>query len=355
MIQHRFDPLHRYLACFDDKTGEYTRSNVYESSGKETNIEPFMADFPHLLDIGIMGHCEHGLSGKCIEAGVFCYQKGRDISSPNMKLDDYIQLMLQCKEKVFQVALGGRGDPDCHEHFEEILYETRKATIVPNITTSGYLFTREKAKITKKYCGAAAVSFYETEYTCAAVEMLLSEGVTTNIHFILSEKSIEKAVYLLEEGKFPEGIGAVIFLLYKPVGYPVNELILNRENKFIKPFFELMNQNDQPFLLGFDSCMAPGVLNYCNNAAPECIEPCESSRFSAYISNDLKMYPCSFIQKEEYMTDLKKATIKEAWCSEAFNGFRNKMRVACQDCIRRELCLGGCPELQQINLCSKNI
>jgi len=32
----------------------------------------------------------------------------------------------QCKNKVFQVALGGAGDPNKHEDFEKLLQESRK-------------------------------------------------------------------------------------------------------------------------------------------------------------------------------------------------------------------------------------
>lgn len=352
MIRHRFDPENWYLSTFDDVTGEYIRSNVYDQNGKDTNTEPFMGDFPHLLDIGIKGFCEHGLSGRCLDTGVYCYQRGGDVSLPDMTLEDYQSIMRQCKDKVFQVALGGRGDPDCHQDFEAILYESRNANIVPNITTSGFSFTPEKAKLTAKYCGGAAVSWYETKYTYSALDNLLSAGATTNIHFILSEKSISRAVEMMEAQLFPKGIRAVIFLLYKPVGYQRHELVLKKDNPYIKPFFDLMNKNEQPYLMGFDSCLAPGVLNNCSNAAPECLEPCESSRFSAYISSQMKMYPCSFVQKEAYETDLKKVTIQKAWKSEVFDKFRNILRSACPSCEKRELCLGGCPDLREINLCN---
>lgn len=312
-----------------------------------------MGDFPHLLDIGIKGFCEHGLSGQCLKAGVYCYQMGGQTQEPDLSLTDYRNIISQCQDKVFQVALGGRGDPDCHQDYESILYETRQARIVPNMTTSGFLFTREKARITRQYCGAAAVSWYQTPYTFQAIDLLLDEGVTTNIHYILSELSIRQAVENMENNRFPQGIRAVVFLLYKPVGYDRQDLILKKDNPYLKPFFDLMNANSQSFMMGFDSCLAPGVLTYCKDAAPECIEPCESARFSAYISSDLKMYPCSFIQKDAYAGDLKTQSIKDIWNSAAFESFRQIQKSACLSCNQRDLCLGGCPEIQSINLCQK--
>lgn len=352
MIHHRFDPYFRYVTTFDDSDGSYFRSNVYDEEGNDTGKEPFRGDFPHLLDIGVMGHCQHGLSGACLKAGIFCYQRGGETVHPNMPLELYKDIIAQCQGKTFQVALGGRGDADCHEDFEAILKVTRDHGIVPNITSSGYKMTPEKAAIIKKYCGAAAVSWYKTDYTYSAIEMLLKAGVTTNIHFILSEESIEEAVDLMETNGFPKGIRAVVFLLYKPVGYDRQDLVLKLDNPWLKRFFDLMNADKQDFMMGFDSCLAPGVLNYCPGVAPECIEPCESGRFSAYISSEGWMYPCSFVQDEAYKKDLNVERLQDGWNSEAYERFRSIQLGACPSCDKRDQCLGGCPAMEGITLCS---
>ena len=54
------DKKHRYISYYEAKTGIGARSNVYDTEGNETDIEPFMGSLPDLLDIGIMGHCAHG-------------------------------------------------------------------------------------------------------------------------------------------------------------------------------------------------------------------------------------------------------------------------------------------------------
>lgn len=153
------DKVHSFKEMFDTATGFYVRSGVIED-GKDTGVDPFMRDFPSLIDIGVMGSCEHGISGLCVQSGVQCYQKGFSKRQPNMSLEDYKTLIDECAGKVFQVALGGRGDVDCHEHFEEILAYTRSKNIIPNFTTSGLKLTPEKCEIIKKYCGAVAVSHY---------------------------------------------------------------------------------------------------------------------------------------------------------------------------------------------------
>src|SRR5699024_5554810 len=103
--------------------------------------DPFQASFPHLIDVGIMGHCIHGKTGLCAKAGVGCYQSGLWKEEPNMTVEDFRWIAEQCKGKTNQFALGGRGDPDQHEQFVEILQICRENQLVPNFTTSGYGMT----------------------------------------------------------------------------------------------------------------------------------------------------------------------------------------------------------------------
>lgn len=191
------DKKNRFIEIFNPDTGFYMRSGVIDENGKDTNVDPFMRCFPSLIDIGIMERC--ACANKC---NVDCYQKAIDRTGNNMSLSDYETILKQCKGKVLQVALGGAGDVDTHENFEEILKLTREYDIVPNFTTSGIAMTHEKATICKKYCGAIAVSEHNADYTDAALEMLLNAGVKTNIHYVLSAKTIDNAIYKLKTGTF---------------------------------------------------------------------------------------------------------------------------------------------------------
>lgn len=96
-----------------------------------------MGSYPHLIDVGIMGHCIHGKTGLCAKAGIGCYQSGMLIEKPNMALEDFRWIAEQSRHRCNQFALGGRGDPDQHEHFEHMLKICRENDIVPNYTTSG--------------------------------------------------------------------------------------------------------------------------------------------------------------------------------------------------------------------------
>ena len=60
------------------------------------------------------------------------------------------------------------------------------------------LSTKEKAEISKKYCGAVAVSEHFADYTEKALDLLINSGVKTNIHFVVSSKTIDIAIDYLK-------------------------------------------------------------------------------------------------------------------------------------------------------------
>ena len=344
------DKKYHFKFAFDTETGAYVRTGILDENGKDTGVDPFMASYPHLIDVGIMGHCIHGKTGLCAKAGIGCYQSGLLVEKPNMSLADFRSIAEQSKGRCNQFALGGRGDPDQHEFFEEILKICRENNLVPNFTTSGYGMTPEIAKLCKEYCGAVAVSWYRSEYTLRAIQMLLDAGVKTNIHYVLGKNSIDEAIERLQNNDFPKGINAVIFLLHKPAGQGTKANMLSADDPRVAMFFAEVDKR-HPFKVGMDSCNVPGAINFCKSIMPESLDTCEGGRYSCYISSEMVMVPCSFDQKNRYEVSLRKNTIEEAWNSEAFERFRNKMRGACPGCEKKELCMGGCPLMPEIVFC----
>ncbi|WP_243414237.1 SPASM domain-containing protein [Pseudoflavonifractor phocaeensis] len=346
------DRTYHFLTVFDDETGAYLRTGVIEN-GRDTGVDPFMASFPHLIDVGVMGHCAHGRSGLCAKAGIGCYQSGRDISAPNMTLDDFYWIVRQCRGRVNQFALGGRGDPDLHEHFGDLLRLCRENDIVPNFTTSGFGLTAEHAALCARFCGAVAVSWYRSDYTLKAIQMLLDAGVKTNIHYVLGNNSIDEAVRRLRDQDFPKGINALIFLLHKPAGQGTRENVLTVTDPRTQAFFREIDR-PHPFKVGLDACSVPGALGFCKKILPESLDTCEGGRFSCYIGPDLTMVPCSFDQNHQYEVQLgHDMPIEDAWNSEPFRRFREHLRSACPDCPQQAFCLGGCPLMPEIVLCDR--
>ena len=350
----KVDKKNKFYSRFDPDTGYYERSGIIED-GKDTGIDPFMAAFPELIDVGICGSCTHGLSGLCVKAGVQCYQNGLKTRKPDMTLENYKRIVDECKGKTFQLSLGGCGDVDQHKYFEEIMKYTRENGIVPNFTSSGLGFTDEIVNICKRYAGAVAISWYRQEHTYRAIQMLLDAGVTTNIHYVIGNNSIDEAIERLKNNDFPKGINAVVLLLHKNVGQGTDKNVLKASDSRVKELFNIIDTEKFDFQVGLDSCHVPGLINFTKNINPDCYDTCEGARWSMYITADMKALPCSFDNQElKWAYDISNDTIQNAWDSNQFDDFRNHFRYSCPNCKNRKECLGGCPIRRNIVLCDRN-
>ena len=321
---------------------------------------PLMRSFPELLDVGIMGHCQSSNLDICKKAGVDCYQMGKKSPQKNMSLDNYCKIVDESSGKVFQISLGGAGDPNKHECFEEILKYTRKKNIVPNYTTSGYNLTDDEISITKENCGAVAVSFYSklvngresNKQTIQALNNFLEAGCRTNIHYVVSNESIDEIIFRIENNLFPSEISAIVLLLYKPSGFGIIEKTLSYHSEKMRKLISLVESIRHPYEIGFDTCFTPALLKYSKKIDFASIDFCEAARFSMYIDCEMNAFPCSFDScNKEYIFPMKDKKIIEAWNSDQFSTFRWKQEKRCSRCSHNALCLGGCTLFDEINLC----
>lgn len=335
------------MEIFNTENGFYMRSGIMENN-KDTGIDPFMRNMPGLIDIGIKGNCNN--TETCKAAGIDCYQ-GLNFK-PDMALNDYKKIIDECKSSLFQVALGGHGDPNKHAQFKEILEYTKTNGVIPNYTTSGINLTDEEVALTKEYCGACAVSWQRAAHTEIAINKFIEAGVKTNIHYVLGEHTVDEAIERLTTHDWPKGINAILFLLYKPVGLGVESKMLKSQDKITK-FFELIDNHDAEYKIGFDSCTIPMLIQNTSKINLDSVDTCEGARFSMYITADMVALPCSFDQDHQWDVDLKDKSIKEAWESHRFNSFRNLFKQSCPTCPQKALCLGGCPITNRIVTCSK--
>jgi hypothetical protein len=296
----------KYEILFDGLNG------VEIMSGINGNPDPFILDSPNMIDIGIMGHCTNNCK--------ICYQG--DLNIPNMKFEDYKSIINQTKDHINQVALGGKGDPNKHEEFENILLYSRLNNVVPNYTTSGNGLTDEEVYITKMYCGAVAVSNYNQDFTYTAINKFIEKKMKTNIHFVVSQETFTDAIRIMNgediwQGKFPlDKLNAILFLLFKPQGNGADKKHLCLTKDQILLFSMMLLKPKCKFKVGCDSCMINKVSQARKLTEVEsiCGDTCEGSRMSCYISPDMKFMPCSFGSKDIYGTQITEdLTIQKIW------------------------------------------
>jgi radical SAM protein with 4Fe4S-binding SPASM domain len=338
LVIHKY-PNQNYSTVFNKSTGFFAR---IEDIG---HPEPFWAmSGPELLDISITNYCEKGCD--------FCYRNSTP-QGEHILFEDYKEIIRQAKEiGVLQVALGG-GNPNQHPQFIQILRETVRQGIVPSYTSNGIGLNHDILKATKEFCGALAISaYYPYDYLESIINMISKYDIKTNIHFLLSADTIETAILWLKyPPDFLKKINAIVFLNYKPINSG-NELLL-KNSPLLQEFFEQVEKHDTHLKIGFDSCSISGIVKYLN-VNKMFYEFCEAARFSAFITEDLKMYPCSFMVDTDCFGSLRNDSIIDIWRKDkSFISHRSQiLNHKCKHCDLSTECNGGCCFLECINLCS---
>jgi len=313
-----------YTILFNSKTGLQIIKGI---NGHE---DPFALEMPSLLDIGIMGTCEN----KC----KFCYQG--HLNKPNMLLEDFKRIINEVKLHTNQVALGGRGDPNKHENFKEILEYCRENNVVPNYTTSGINLTAEEIELSK-LCGAVAVSEYGEAHTYNAIDNLINAGIKTNIHYMFTRQSCDNIIRILSGEDIwgpnihTEKLNAVIFLLFKAKGAGKHLFSMIPTERQIHDFSQIIFKPKCKFKVGIDSCLVNKVIEHTTPSKIQqmSIDTCEGARRSAYISPDMKLVPCSFADHVLWSNPITEETsISDIWNnSKQFKNFRNVLKK-CNTC-----------------------
>ena len=322
-------PYDKYFK--NDKYEVYfnSESGVEVLKGCDGKQDPFFTDLPLMCDIGIMGHCEN----KCS----FCYQ-GRKYEE-NMTLENFKIIIDQVKHHTTQVALGGRGDPNLHENFKEIVEYARSNNVVPNYTTSGINLTDKQVEISKM-CGAVAVSDYETPHTYNALSKFMEANIKTNIHMVLTRATLTKSLKILygyNPWKIKNGslvnidkLNAVVFLLFKPQGEGANHKDLILTNNDLQTISDLILDSRCKFKVGMDSCLVNHVIQKIKLSKKQMLtlDTCESARMSTYISPSMKMMPCSFASEKTGVQIDKKNNIENIWRnSKPFRYYRKTLKT----------------------------
>ena len=329
---------------FDRSSGAFIRVG-------QTEALPFYnIKTPELLDISITNYCEKGCE--------FCYRSSNK-NGKHMDLIEYTRLVKEAQQAgVIQIALGG-GNPNQHPDFIDILKITRKHLIIPSYTTNGQGMTDEIYKATKKYCGALAVSWYPPYIDAINVIKVSNQNsIKINIHFVLSQNTIKDAILLLRNKSILEKINALIFLTYKPVHSSSKICLVG--NSLFNEFLDEIKES-KSCKIGFDSCMISYLTQLNELIKTETIDFCEAGRFSAFISEESIMYPCSFMCDIPLIgIDLRNTSIRDAWINgkifqqtrEYLNKpYMQKYPIAkCESCEKYNFCHGGC-QFFNINMC----
>lgn len=332
------DIKNNYFAVFDTSNGRTLRWG-------QNRADPFWKyNGPELLDVSITNYCERGCD--------FCYRSS-NLSGKFMDVDFYRDIVEEAQKLgVFQIALGG-GNPNQHPEFIDFLKITRDYGIIPSYTTNGQGMNDDIYKASKEYAGAIAVSWYFPYKDAEEVIKKCNDyNIPVNIHFVLQNDNIYEAEKILNDYRITENINALIFLNYKPVGR-----ILKRPLEYSKQLTNFLSNviSIKNCQIGFDSCMICHLVDYKELIDERSFDFCEAGRFSAFVSEEGEMYPCSFMCGAGIKGyNLRQNSMEHIWKNAPLFVLQRKkissVSEGCKDCMAQDLCRGGCPFFE-INKC----
>ena len=294
---------------------------------------------PLIADIEITTQCK-GPGGKLCK---FCY-KANNPNGINMTFDHFAEIFTRLPDTLQQIAFGVDAQCESNPDTFAIMRLCRDHGVIPNVTVAD--ITDETADKLSTICGAVAVSRYDDKSFCYdSVERLTNRGMDqVNIHCMVSEETYDVALETLEDIKNDprlQKLNAIVFLSLKKKGRGTGFNRLD-DDKF-KNLVTICLESNINF--GFDSCSAVKFLKSVEDhplyeKLKIVSEPCESSRFSAYINAEGEYFPCSFIEDQEFHYGAKVIDYKnflDIWKSDSNRIFRlNSLGcldkgVACQE------------------------
>ena len=337
----RNHPEQHYRTLFHQSSGFFVRM---EDKGYPEPL--WSADGPEVIDLSITSFCQRTCP--------FCYRRAKSTTCRYLGIEDIAYVVEQAKPcGTMQIALGG-GNPNEHPQFVEIVKLIRENGIIPSYTSNGDGLNNNVLKATADYCGAMAISIYapyDVGYYEGILRRINDYGIKVNIHAIIRNDTLEMwSDWLLNPPIFIKYVNAVVFLNYKPIGN-CGESLMPVDIRKVEKFFKSVGIC-KCVKVGFDSCSISGIVKWMN--IPEIlVESCEAARFSCFIDEDLKMYPCSFMLEKDWYGNLKKQSMIDIWQNNPhFHKFRESvLPFRCQGCMYSTICKGGCRFIEQINFC----
>lgn len=294
--KHFFSPDYNYI--MDKNNGNFMRW------GKTEEDDPQRSKYgSEIADIEITTIC-NGPGGKLCP---FCYKSNTN-DGHNMTIDEFKTIFHKIPKTLTQIAFGADAqaitNPDLFKMMEYCRNNDYNK-VAPNITVAD-LNDNEANKIAE-LCGAVAVSYYKhagKDICYDTIKKLTDRGMKqVNIHYPLMKSTFIDIDELINDIKTDDrlkGLNAVVFLSLKQKGRGENYQQCSQEE--FNELVEKMFINKIPH--GMDSCSAIKYLSSIQDREDketlmQMIDPCESTKFSLYINEKGKVFPCSFMENTE--------------------------------------------------------
>lgn len=276
---------------------------------------------------------------------------GDSRTEDQMNTEEFTDIVDQCVGQVKQIVIMGDADPFFRTDLDMMLGYCHELGLLTTVITTGQGVYREKNL--KKYVGLvdSIYASWTNAYFCRyAAHRFIGLHVPVVPCLSINAETLPQINPRLWFGNdIFLGISGLLLLFDGPSDeYHAN---LDIEQKALTSFFKYINTKDFDYDIGIDSYASPWMINFLDDLDTHHLVGYESGRYSAFISSDMKMMPCTCDHGQRWVVDISNDTIENAWKSKKFEDFRNYMRYSCSTCKDRLACLGGCPARSELTYC----
>ncbi len=284
-----------------------------------------------------------------------CYVALQTKDEGSLPLERLTALLDELAEMgVFQLALGG-GEPFMSPNFVPVVQYARQKGILPNVTTNGWLVTKDLITQIRDAIGEVRLSFNDgvsvhRDLLAGKAGLLYTEGVPFGFNFIVTRRNIGQIDEIL---RWMVPLHPCTVTLIRPKPAPHNERwyaanalsakdceLLIQKLRRLEPLFAKTHLTvDCAFSYLFwdlpqTELLARGIAGCCMG-----------ERFVVIAWNG-DVYPCSHLHGEEFKAgNIAEQPFRVIWeKSPLFAHLRNglnRLKGHCGRCVKRQFC-GGC-------------
>lgn len=276
-----------------------------------------------------------------------CYALRDDEPVKDMPLDFAQAIIDRLSDMdVFTIALGG-GEPFLHPQLFDIATYSRRAGIVPNVTTNGLLIDADTARKCRVF-GSVHVSCHhpsELPRLEEPVRLLKRSGIDVGINVLVSSATFDELPRLWSWCA-TQGISRVLMLKFKLTenNHECQDMVLSSAQEQSVPSIIRRLSRRHTIMPVLDCSFFPALAyTIPDRSALEFfdVNGCVGGNGILAVTTDGQFKPCSFCRTT--YGDARQLSFNVWKESRALEEFRQRrIHPGCNACAYRDLCNGGC-------------
>ena len=339
-----FDKNHEFLEIYDRNNDFYLRK-----VSVKTHEEAFMRSFPTTLTISIVGGCK----SRDVCYLDCCAGKKEYDSAKDMPFEPFKKIIDEGVSKgLLNIILTGSGDPNDHPDFKEFVLYAKKNRLHITCQTSGATLKEEDAFFFKQNIHKVNFNLLlGNQNSLNALKWLFYQRCKISLNLVVSSLLIDTVSSFLSSGvlEFDETGNLLRFKGENTIGKLQSISLHLQKRKGLGTLASCVSKDQKDEVIHLVKTLKrkstiPVVLEPCfQKIFAECIKKkekqielpsCECGRYSAFITENLTMIPCEFVNMEQFGESIISKSIESVFLGEKFSRYREAF-INCKNCVFR--------------------